>query len=66
MKILEHNVLTGEIIERDATEIELANYAQIQSEAKAQAKADADRAKAKAVVIAKLGLTAEEVAVLLS
>jgi hypothetical protein len=36
------------------------------AEAKAQAKIVAERAKAKAEVIAKLGLTADEVAALLS
>ena len=51
---------------RDMNETELANLAQIQAEAKAQAKIDVDRAKAKADVIAKLGLTADEVAALLS
>jgi hypothetical protein len=51
---------------RDMNETELANLAQIQAEAKAQTKAEAAREKAKADVIAKLGLTADEVSALLS
>jgi adenosylcobinamide amidohydrolase len=51
---------------RDMNETELANLAQIQAEAKAQAKADADRQTLKEATLAKLGLTADEVAALLS
>ena len=57
-------------VERDMTKTELADYeawvlvAQAESEARAQA--DADRQALKADTLAKLGLTADEVAALLS
>ena len=51
---------------RDMNEAELANLAQIQAEAKEQAKADADRQALKTATLTKLGLTADEVAALLS
>jgi len=65
MKIQEHNVETGEIIERDATADELA-------QAKADVKAESDRVKAleaettaKQAILDRLGLTAEDAALLL-
>ena len=64
--ILIHNVVTGELIEREATETELANLAQINKEIQAETEAETNKAKLKAATIAKLGLTAEEVAALLS
>ncbi len=51
---------------RDMTETELAQLAIDKTEAKAQAKAEADRAALKIATLAKLGLTADEVAALLS
>lgn len=51
---------------REMNETELANLAQIQAEAEAQAQADADRQALKTATLAKLGLTADEVAALLS
>lgn len=51
---------------RDMNETELANLAQIQAEAKAQTKADADRQALKTATLAKLGITPDEVAALLS
>jgi hypothetical protein len=63
---LELNAQTGETIERDYTadeqtqrEKDLAKYAAID-------KAIADRAKLKEATLAKLGLTADEIAALLS
>jgi hypothetical protein len=60
MKILEHNVETGEVIERDAMPEEL-------EQAKVDAKNEADRLKAredevlaKQAILDRLGLTAEE------
>ena len=65
MKILEHNVETGEIIERDATKEEIA-------QSKLDSKAELDRRKAleaeaieKQAILDRLGLTAEEAALLL-
>ena len=60
-------IIYGEIItDRDMNEEELAAYKIVQNEAKAKAKSEADKAQAKADVLAKLGLTADEVAALLS
>jgi ribosomal 50S subunit-associated protein YjgA (DUF615 family) len=57
-------------VNREATEEEIAEIEATRAEAKAQAKAeakvDADRATLKAATLAKLGLTADEVAALLS
>jgi len=51
---------------RDATTDETTALNAIQAEAEAEAKAKADIATARQAVIAKLGLTADEVAALLS
>ena len=50
---------------REMTEAEFAQYKLDQTEAKAQAKAEADKAKAKAALLDKLGITADEAALLL-
>lgn len=60
------DVLTGERIEREQNEAELAQATADESEAKARAKAEANKAKLKEATIAKLGLTADEVAALFS
>ena len=65
-QITEANILTGEIIVRDMNEAELAQYKADQDESKANAQARADQAVAKQAVLTKLGLTADEVAALLS
>jgi hypothetical protein len=59
-KIIEDGVL------REMSENELAQFQADKADAKAQAKIEAAKAQAKADVIAKLGLTADEVAALLS
>jgi hypothetical protein len=51
---------------REANAAEVATLDAQKTEAEAHAKANADRAKLKADTIAKLGLTADEVAALLS
>jgi len=65
MIILEHNVQTGEVIERDATAAELA-------QATKDAKATADRlaakaanATAKSALLERLGISEEEAKLLL-
>ena len=60
------NALTGETVEREQNEAELAQAKADQAEAKARAKAEADKVTAKEAVLSKLGLTADEVAALLS
>lgn len=59
-KIMEDGVV------REMTETELAQFEADKIEAKAQSKAEADRAALKTATLAKLGLTADEVAALLS
>ena len=59
-------IIDGDTVtDRDMNADELATYKAIQDDAKAQSKAKADKAAAKQVVLDKLGLTADEVAVLL-
>lgn len=65
MKIKEHNTETGEIIERDLTKAELAQY-KIDEAAREQKLADIETAAiAKAAILERLGITAEEAALLL-
>jgi hypothetical protein len=56
---------TGETVLRDMNADELAVYKIMQDEIKAQAKAEADKAKAKQAVLDRLGITADEAALLL-
>lgn len=64
--IIEHNVETGEIIKREATAIELAQFeADAQTEA-ARKEAEAAKAAEKAALLAKLGITEDEAKLLLS
>ena len=65
MKILVHNVETGEVIERDATAAELA---QATKDAKATADrlaAEAAKATAKSALLERLGISEEEAKLLL-
>jgi hypothetical protein len=60
-------IIEGEtVIDRDMNDDELAAYKAMQDSAQAQAQADADRQALKEATLAKLGLTADEVAALLS
>ena len=64
-KILEHNVETDEIVERDMTEEELAQQAK---DAKAEAERIANaqaQAAARAALLDKLGITEDEAKLLL-
>jgi predicted Mrr-cat superfamily restriction endonuclease len=65
-----HDCITGETILRDMNETELANYKALQAAEKKLAvdktKADADKQAARQAVLDKLGLTADEIAALLS
>jgi hypothetical protein len=63
---LELDAQTGIAIERDYTEAEVEQRTKDAAKYAALAKAEKAKAKAKAEVIAKLGLTADEVAALLS
>jgi hypothetical protein len=66
MKIKVHNATTGEIIERDMTAAELAQY-EIDEAARAEQMADMEnKATAKAALLERLGITADEARLLLS
>ena len=59
-------IIDGDTVtDRDMNEDELAAYTAMQDTAKAKDKATADRAKAKQVLLDKLGITADEAALLL-
>lgn len=61
-----HNIETNEVIDREMNNQEFAAY-EAEQAANAIAKAEADaKANAKADLLAKLGITAEEAALLLS
>jgi FMN-dependent NADH-azoreductase len=65
LKIIIHNVETNEIIERDMTTEELAQYEQTQlAEATKQAEAEAKAAERQAI-LDRLGLTADEAKLIL-
>ena len=69
-KAIEVNCTTGEVTERDLTAAELQAQADAQAQAeaeRAQAEADAaTRAIAKAALLERMGLTADEAALLLA
>ncbi len=60
-----HNTVTGEVIDREMTTDELAQYELDKAEAEARNAAQAERAAARQAVLDKLGLTANEAAALL-
>ena len=64
-KVVIIDALTNKIIEREQTEQELAQSTADEKEAKTRAKAEADKAAAKQVVLDRLGITADEAALLL-
>ena len=65
MRILEHNLETGEVFERDATKEELAQ-AETDKANEAAWKAEVEaKATAKAALLERLGISAEEAALLL-
>lgn len=66
MKIELYDHATGEQITRDMTADELAANEAMLAENEARQQAEADRQALKAATLAKLGLTADEVAALLS
>jgi hypothetical protein len=65
MELVKPQIQIGDEV-RDMNEAELAQYALDEIETKKQNKAEADRAKLKTETLAKLGLTADEVAALFS
>lgn len=61
-----HDVTTGEVIIREMTAEEVEQYNADVADAAARKQANKDREDTRKTVLAKLGLTAEEVAALLS
>jgi len=66
MKRLNHNVETGEITEVEMTKDELAQFKLDQANAIARATEVEAKATAKAELLERLGITADEAALLLS
>lgn len=64
--ILEHNVETDEVIEREMTSDELAAYTENVAQAQAEQAIAEAKETAKAELLTKLGITAEEATLLLS
>lgn len=64
-KIIEHNVETGEIIEREMTKAEADQLKADQAEAKAHAEALEAKAAEKAALLERLGITEDEARLLL-
>jgi hypothetical protein len=63
--IIEHNVTTGEIIERELTAAELHQLEQDQAEYAAKQAETEAKATARQAILDRLGLTAEEARLLL-
>jgi len=66
MFIKEHNVKTGEVIEREMTVEEIQQFESDKAEAITRAEAQATKAAEKAALLAKLGITEDEAKLLLS
>jgi hypothetical protein len=60
-----HDVSSNEIIDREMTDEEFAQYQIDQAEAEAQVQAEAQVAAEKAALLERLGITADEAALLL-
>lgn len=66
MKINVYDHATGKVIEREMTADELTNYELIQADAEKEAEEEIAKAEAKKALLTKLGITADEAALLLS
>lgn len=64
--IKEHNIETGEVIEREMNAEELAQWEADRASEAAQAQAEAAKAHEKFALLAKLGITEDEAKLLLS
>ena len=60
-----HDVSTNEIIDREMTDDEFADYEKMQSENAAILADEQSKAEAKAALLERLGITADEAALLL-
>lgn len=63
--ILEHNIETGEVVEREMNAEELAQREADQAEGQAKAEAEAAKTAERQAILDRLGLTAEEAQLLL-
>ena len=61
-----HNAETDEIIDREMTADEFADYKADKANEKAKAEAEADKAAQRTALLERLGITAEEAQLLLS
>ena len=61
-----HNATTGEVIERDMTADELAQWEADKADSVAKSQAEADKAADKAALLERLGITEAEAKLLLS
>lgn len=61
-----HNIETDEIIDRQMTDAEFADYEADQANSQAKEAEQAAKATAKAALLDRLGITADEAALLLS
>ena len=61
-----HNIETDEIIDREMTQSELAEYEKQKAKDKLAAEAKTNEAAAKAALLDRLGITADEAKLLLS
>lgn len=66
MKIVEHNIETNEITERDMTAEELAQWEADKLEVESSKAEEATKAADKAALLAKLGISEDEAKLLLS
>jgi hypothetical protein len=65
-KIVEHNAETGEIIQREMSAAEIAQWKLDIETAKIEAEAKATKAAEKVALLAQLGITADQAKLLLS
>ena len=61
-----HNIVTNEVIDREMTADEFADYQADKANEKAKAEAEAEATAAKAALLERLGITADEAKLLLS
>ena len=66
MKVREHNIETNEVIDRDATAKEIAEFEAIAAKTAAEVQARSEAAIVKAALLERLGITEEEAKLLLS
>ena len=66
MKIQEHNVKSGEVIEREMTSKEITTLELTRVAAQAEVEAQAQKTADKAALLEKLGITEDEAKLLLS